>query len=441
MSKHRPSVLVIGAGAAGLSAARDLARAGARLRVLEARSRIGGRIFTLHRGDWPVPIELGAEFIHGRPPDTLRIARDARLLVDRLPNAHWVLTRRGLKDRDDFFEQMSRITSRMKTRGPDRSAAEFLAGQKKLRPELRSYFKSFIEGFHAAPLDKVSERSISTAGEGPPEPGEEDQFRIVAGYDRLAHWLLSQAGGDATLTLGTIVTEIAWRRGRVRVSATSGRRAAPRRFEADRVLVTVPVSVLRAPAGSPGALLFRPAVKEKERALAKLETGDVAKIVLLFRERFWEEKGLLARRDNRFDFNFLHARGETFPTWWTAAPAQTPTLTGWVGGPSAETLLSEKDETVAAVALGALGRILKIAPRRLAESLEGWHFHNWKTDPFSRGAYSFTGVGGTGAHRALARPVAGTLFFAGEATDPEQNGTVAGAIASGRRAAREILGR
>ncbi len=116
-------------------------------------------------------------------------------------------------------------------------------------------------------------------------------------------------------------------------------------------------------------------------------------------------------------------------------------LTGWAGGSRARALLSEKDETVAAVALEALGHLLKVSSRRLNRLLEGWHFHNWTKDPFSRGAYSYTGVGGTAAHRALARPVAGTLFFAGEATDPDQNGTVAGAIASGLRAAREILGR
>ena len=441
MKKRLGSVLVIGAGAAGLAAARELARAGARVRILEARRRIGGRIFTVRRKDWPLPIELGAEFIHGRPPEMMRLVEAARLLVDRLPDAHWVLTRRGLRERDDFFERMSRITARMKSRGSDRSVAEFLAGQRRLRPELRAEFRSFVEGFHAAPLDKVSERSLCTAGDGPPEPGEEDQFRIMTGYDGLARWLLSEARGSIALELSTAAVRIAWRRGWAAVSARPARGGPPRRFEADRVLVAVPIAVLRAPAGSPGAIDFSPALATKTRALSRLETGNVAKVTFRFRERFWEERGLLSRRENRFDFNFLHARGAPVPTWWTAAPAQAAMLTGWVGGPSAEALLFEEDDRIAAVALEALGRILRVPPRRLEESLEGWHFHNWKKDPFSRGAYSFTGVGGMGAHRALARPVAGTLFFAGEATDPEQSGTVAGAIASGRRAAREILGR
>jgi monoamine oxidase len=225
----------------------------------------------------------------------------------------------------------------------------------------------------------------------------------------------------------------------VHVGSRAG--TAARRIAADRVLVTVPVSVLKAPAGSPGAIRFRPALPEKDRALSRLETGEVVKVVFRFRERFWEEEGLLAGRRDRYDFAFLHARDAAVPTWWTSAPAQSPMLTGWVGGPSARALLPERDETVAAVALEALGNVLKVSARRLKSLLEGWHFHNWTKDPFSRGAYSYTGVGGAAAHRALARPVAGTLFFAGEATDSDQSGTVAGAIASGRRAAGEILGK
>ena len=432
-------VIVIGAGAAGLAAARELARAGARVTIVEGRKRVGGRIFTTRLRDWPLPIELGAEFIHGRPRETLNLVEEARLLVDRVPDLHWLRTRRGLEDRNDFFEQMSRITSRMRRHGPDRPVAEFLRGQKKLRPELRLHFRFFIEGFHAASLDRVSEHSLSTAGEAEPEPGEEDQFRIAGGYDRLTRWLLSQARGRVRLRLGAAVSEIAWGRGKatVLVAADNG----VRRMAANRVLVTAPSAVLKAPPGSPGAIRFRPALAEKERALSKLETGEVVKVVFRFRERFWEEQGLLARRRDRYDFAFLHARDSTVPTWWTSAPALSPMLTGWVGGPGAAALLPERDETVAATALEALGRALNVSAHRLNSLLEGWHFHNWTKDPFSRGAYSYTGVGGTAAHRALARPVAGTLFFAGEATDPDQTGTVAGAIASGQRAASEILGK
>ena len=89
-------------------------------------------------------------------------------------------------------------------------------------------------------------------------------------------------------------------------------------------------------------------------------------------------------------------------------------------------------------ALDALAAILRVPRRRIRSMLDAIHMHDWQGDPFSRGAYSYAGVGGSMAHRELARPMAGTLFFAGEATSG-QTATVAGAIGSGRRAAREAL--
>jgi monoamine oxidase len=93
-----------------------------------------------------------------------------------------------------------------------------------------------------------------------------------------------------------------------------------------------------------------------------------------------------------------------------------------------------------AEALDALAGVL-CCPRRDAEArLDGWAWHDWQSDPFARGAYTYPRVGGASAADALARPVAGTLHFAGEATEPDEMGTVSGAIASGRRAARAIIG-
>jgi monoamine oxidase len=437
--KHRPDVIVIGAGAAGLAAASALAEAGAKAVIIEARNRIGGRIFTLRRRGWPLPIELGAEFVHGRPPETFGIVEEAGLVVDRLPDARALVTRGRVDESGDLFDRMARITARMRRRGRDRSVAEFLAGQKRLDSEMRAYFKSYVEGYHAAPLDRASEHALSTAGDGPPEPGENDQFRLPGGYDRLAAWLLDKAGKDVALHLSRIVEAVHWKRGRVSVATRSARDGTPRRFEADRAVVAVPLSALKAPAGSPGAIRFSPEISEKARALSRLETGDAVKVVFLFRERFWEEEGLLAGREDRFELNFLHAREAAVPTWWTAAPAQVPILTGWTGGPSAQKLLEETDRTIAEVALQSLGQVLRVTPARLKSLLVDWHTHNWRKDPFSRGAYSFTPVGGLRSHRVLARPVANTLYFAGEATDADQSGTVAGAIASGRRAADEIL--
>jgi monoamine oxidase len=175
--------------------------------------------------------------------------------------------------------------------------------------------------------------------------------------------------------------------------------------------------------------VIQPELKDREAASAGLEVGQVFKIVLRFRRAFWEDSA-----------NFVHAEGARVPVWWTAVPARVPVITGWAGGPQAELLLNEAEQTRVEISLDALSKVLAATRRVIDDLLDGWWMHDWRADPFSRGAYVYVGVGGSAAQKALAKPVEDTLFFAGEATDAEQTGTVAGAIASGRRAAQEVKG-
>jgi monoamine oxidase len=169
--------------------------------------------------------------------------------------------------------------------------------------------------------------------------------------------------------------------------------------------------------------------------------GQVVKVILRFRPSFGKilESSLRRHKGNGDEVGFLHRRDATFPTWWTAAPVQVPMLTGWAGGPAAQALRNLPREGILKRALKTLGSFFEVMPRRVERLLIAWHMHDWDADPYSRGAYSYQAVGGAHAPAALARPVEGTLFFAGEATEAEQSGTVPGAIASGRRAATRIL--
>ena len=117
-----------------------------------------------------------------------------------------------------------------------------------------------------------------------------------------------------------------------------------------------------------------------------------------------------------------------------------PVLTGWAGGPKSDALSGIPEPEVIDRAIASLADLLGIPARRLTDMLVGGRCHDWQSDPWSRGAYSYVRVGGASARRDLARPVAGTLFFAGEAADTGgQASTVAGAIASGQAAARAAL--
>src|SRR6185437_300484 len=114
--------------------------------------------------------------------------------------------------------------------------------------------------------------------------------------------------------------------------------------------------------------------------------------------------------------------------------------TAWVGGPRAQRLQAVSRDELIGHALAAVREALDF-PAPLHTELVAAHLHDWGSDPYARGAYSYIGVGGAQAPRLLAEPLGEQLFFAGEAADPAVSGTVEGALQSGRRAAREVLQR
>ena len=443
-SKKLVDVLVLGAGAAGLAAARDLSQAGLRVTVVEARPRIGGRILTLHDPRSPVPLELGAEFVHGEAPETLAVARAAGLALVELPDVHELVSSGRFKALGDFWEIVNRMNKdlarRIAARGKDFPISEYLDSGRVPAPG-SGMLRDFVEGFYAAIPERLSAKSLAEEAEDEEEDSMEGkQFRVLNGNDALMKWLRDGLDPDRTeVRLSTVAESIEWKRGAVSMTCRGGDRTTAITLSARAALVTLPLAVLKS-----GTIRFRPELPAKQRALKGIETGQILKIVLRFREAFWEESEFLKERRVKGSnpgagMNFLHAHGAEVPTWWTSLPVRSPVLTGWVGGLKAEQLLAEEPQLRLERSLVALSDILAVPRRELEEQLDAWASHDWRADPFARGAYSYIGVGGTGAPQALARPVEETLFFAGEATNGEQIGTVAGALASGRRAARELL--
>jgi monoamine oxidase len=227
----------------------------------------------------------------------------------------------------------------------------------------------------------------------------------------------------------------------VRVETAAANGGLTRTFESRALVVALPLGVLQASIGELGAVTFEPALADKQAAAANLVAGPVVKVLLRFADAFWEteKSATLSKAGSLRDTAFFHAHGLAVPTWWTMLPLRLPLLTGWAGGPDAAALSGRDDAYVLDRALDSLATILGISRRRIESGLQQTIVNDWQSDPFSRGAYSYVPVGGAGARKKLARPVADTLFFAGEATNYEsQPGTVAGAIAAGYRAAREV---
>lgn len=415
-------VVIIGAGTAGLTAARDLSNAGVRVLLLEARDRIGGRIFTHHTPNYPV--ELGAEFIHGRRTETFDLVNEANL---RVAEMKWKMARRKgnqwVQD-DPMMEDIDKLFAQMRLDQPDQSFQEFL-DHVDADPEIKRQGMRFVEGFHAADPRRISVHSLVINNEAEAQADFNRQYRFADGYDSLVKSMSDRINWESCeLKLNTTVTEIAWTKEKVALKSAVGAE-----FQSPRALLAVPLSVLKS-----GRIRFHPAPPEKEKAVQLLEMGPVERVSLCFRSSFWEQ------REELKDVSFLVTDDPHFPTWWTSNPLPFPMLTGWAAGPYAKALAGLTEEQRIHRALQSLGQILDMKAASLRSEFERGFSHDWQSDPFSCGAYSYALVGGSHAGRDLGAPVEDTLFFAGEATDSEgNNGTVHGAIASGKRAAKAIL--
>jgi monoamine oxidase len=426
--------IIIGAGAAGLAAARRLCAAGLSVAIVEARDSIGGRIRSLRLPGWPIVIEAGAEFIHGQPEEIWARIRQANLPVREVSGEEWKWDAGRLQPFE--FEKLWSVVFRRleKMASDEQSFADFLDQHcADLTMAERAQAIAYVEGFNAADSRIINSRWIVEADRASGQASAGGFYRIPEGYDRLLEGLPDAPGAvPPVVRTGCVVSEIHWRPGQVRVELKSngGLPLAP--LSASRAVLTVPLGVLVAAPGSPGAIRFVPDLPEKWRGVNPLRMGSVVKLVVRFRKAFWEEAGLA-------DLGFLHAADETFPTWWTTHPARFPILIGWAGGRAATRLAGLAAGSILNQATGSLARIFSLAAPHLANLVEGWHVTDWGAEPFARGAYSYVGVGGLSAPRKLAEPVAGTLFFAGEATHEHLNGTVGGALATGRRAADELL--
>ncbi|HET8667865.1 MAG TPA: NAD(P)/FAD-dependent oxidoreductase, partial [Terriglobales bacterium] len=213
----------------------------------------------------------------------------------------------------------------------------------------------------------------------------------------------------------------------------------PERFRAPKIIVTLPLGVLQARAGG-AHVEFEPEMQTKKSALGQLEMGQVIRVSLCFRERFWD--AIRAGGRTLADLCFLFSDDEWFPTWWTLHPQRIPVLTAWAAGPHGAKLTGQPPEQLAARAIERLATLLPVSSADfLQQQLVSYYTHDWQSDPYARGAYSYVLVGGMKAQGELAAPVGGKLFFAGEATETNgHHSTVHGAISSGVRAAREALG-
>jgi monoamine oxidase len=433
-------IAIVGGGVAGLAAMRALEERGLRTCVVEARNRIGGRIHTVRDPRLPHPIELGAEFVHGSAPELLNIVHDARLLAYTVEGDRWRARGGRLTRLDDFWKRLHSVMRHLDADRTDRTFAEFLEGAPGGRSaaDARSLALAFVEGFHAADARRISAKALADGGSPSEDRDEQRQMRIVDGYDRVPEWLAS--GFGHRIMTNAVVERIDWADGGVELSVRQGNAQSTILIAARATIITVPLGVLLAPPGEPGAITFSPQLPILDRVRVRLTMGSVVRVIVLFRERWWTKRLRAVPRGASLEsMSFLHGDSGDVPVWWSLHPVHAPVMVGWAGGPVAERLSGRASSEIHDRALAALAANLGVTRRRVAAQVEECWTHDWQHDPFSRGAYSYALVGGADAPRHLARPITLTLWFAGEAADPEgRTGTVHGAMGSGRRAALSV---
>ncbi|HEV7301996.1 MAG TPA: NAD(P)/FAD-dependent oxidoreductase [Tepidisphaeraceae bacterium] len=377
-------LIILGAGVAGLSAARTLSGRGVRVTLIEARDRIGGRIHTRHETQTATPLELGAEFIHGRPPETFDLVRAAGLAVVDAAESR-LLLKDGTLQPVDFWAGIEKAMSAIKRVRKDISFADAIkAAGSKIDRASRDLAMSFVEGFDAADVNHISVQSVLEEQSGDAQIDEGRNFRLMGGYDAIPEFL--RAGIDpafAAIHLGTVATAVNWKRDGVTVETISAQGMLTQTFRAKALLVTLPLGVLQAPAGERGAVTFHPPLPQKHDAAARLAAGPVVKVLLRFREPFWETRSppSLPGKGTLADTAFLHSRGLAVPTWWTLLPVRSNVLTGWAGGNSAMALSGKGEAFVLDRSIDSLATILGLPRDEVESRIELAIVNDWQSDP------------------------------------------------------------
>ena len=411
-------MLIVGAGMAGLSAARTLADAGWPVRVIEARDRIGGRVCT--NRDWGAPLEMGASWIHGTSDNPLmELAHQAQAQL--VPTDYYGWAKLAVDPQLGPLDYDSKTWRKFVERARDHvdggslgAAVSAAASSADLsdsdRAQLAFYLTTEIEDEYATDANQLS---ANTFDKGEYAGGEQDV--VTSGYDALPRLL----AGGLDIVLNTPVTAIALRDGSVMV------RAGNRSFEGPAAVVTVPLGVLKS-----GAIAFDPPLPdEHSHALHALGFGVLSKSYFRFDQRTWNV-------ENAF-YQFIGAEPGLWAQWFTLPGAAGPIVLAFNAGDRGRSVESSSPADLMTSALPIARQLFgdNISPVEVRTS-------NWSVDPYARGSYSFHAPrSGLEDRRRLQEPIGDRLYLAGEAVGVNNPATVTGAVVSGRHAAAQLMQR
>lgn len=429
----RVDTIVIGAGVAGLTVARLLARSGQSVIVLEARDRVGGRVWTERAGGHVT--DLGASWIHGITASPVAAAArafgmrqveftvggyqpDGRPIAYYGPGAVRLTDAQALAFATDIHTADAALRMAIDASAGDASYRDVtdqvlagLAWDEERALRVREYLAHRSQEQYGVRFRDLAAHGLDD------DAIEGDEVVFPDGYDALPMGL--SRGLD--IRLAHVVSRVQWGTDGVVVTTPGGT------FAASAAVVTVPVGVLKS-----GDLAIEPALPELVAgALDRLEMNAFEKVFMRFPSRFWDEDVYAIRQQG--------PEGRWWHSWYDLTPLHgTPTLLTFAAGPAARATREWDDARIVASVLDQLRRLYgDSVPEPTAA-----HITRWQDDPYARGSYAYMAVGSTTEdHDLLATPVGGVLHLAGEATWTDDPATVTAALCSGHRAAERVLGR
>lgn len=416
------SIIIIGAGAAGLMAAKELSAKAYNVTVLEANNRLGGRIWTIQNDSFLKPVEAGAEFVHGNLKLTQQLLNEAHIVYSATKGKTMHVENGEAKKQDDFFNDWDRFMEKMYQLKEDITVAEFLnknfSGEK--YKSVRQSVQAFAEGFDLADIDKAS--VFALRDEWSHEEGK--QYRVEGGYRQLINYLTEACKkSGCKIETSCIAKKVYWKKNEVKIITSDGRD-----FVGNKVIVTVPISVLQSELNAEAAIAFTPSIDKFFQAAKMMGYGTITKIFLQFNEAFWNK-----------DASFILSN-EPVPTWWTQAPQSYSLLTGWLTGARMKKLQNTDTSSILEISFKSLASIFKINIADLKQKLTASVIVDWTKEPFALGGYSYNTLESTTARRLMNIPIQQTIFFAGEALyEGNDGGTVEAALISGTEIAEKVI--
>lgn len=421
--------IIIGAGAAGLMAAKSLTEKGQKVCILEARDRIGGRIHTLNQSDFGPHAEAGAEFIHGNLELTLSLLKEAGIEPIEMQGDFWQVKHGKWEKECSQLEHEELVIARLKELKENISIAEFLKKEfaEDKYTDVRQSLLAYVEGYYAGEPDRTSARAFLEEWESE----SEQQYCPATGYQSMLSYLVQKiTAAGSEIRLSIVIKQIQWQQGHVEVIDEE-----LNIYKAAKVIVTVPLGVWMADPGDKSAIEFVPGIPQKMQAAKLMGFGAAIKILLKFDEVFCEEQLLKGKDEASFIISDASVR-----TWWTQYPVRSSLLTGWIAGPAAEELKNSSNDIIYEQAIDSLVYLFNVSKKTLVEKIVAWEVYNWPADPFTRGAYAYSTMETFEARKVLMQPLEHTLFFAGEALyEGPEMGTVEAALISGQRVATEVM--